>query len=265
MYQLLIYLSCCCLLLVAASSKELEEDVTYQFLTEQEQVTEPAPDVTEAAAAVFDLPRDGNTCPTNSERGLTRLIRNARAQLPIERMRNILANARDDAEVAALLRLVRSDQFKERVQSLRSTKEQGVLRDYICRALRLNHSYFLEFVRSFINTQATEPASSKLPQRRPGVRGLLLDLRDALPRGQLRDMYRRQLAADRDLADAVRRLRGPEFRRLLSNVRALAEYRVVRTELEKAGVPLQALLNLVSNALGWGNADMGSEVDILSA
>ncbi|XP_064553982.1 uncharacterized protein LOC135439232 [Drosophila montana] len=210
------------------------------------------------------LPRDGDACPSSAKRGLTSLIRSARPLLPAERLRNILANAREDAEVRELLELLRSDQFKERVTRLHNTKEKGVLQDYVCQALKLNHAYYLEYVRLLFNAQTSEPPSSPLPNRRKGVRGLLQDLRDALPRAQLRELYRRQLASDKDLSEAVRRIRGTEFRRLLSNVRALPEYRAVRDDLQKAGVPLQQVLNLVANALGWGALDLGSETEILS-
>lgn len=207
-------------------------------------------------------PRDGiDACPINAERGLTRLIRNARPLLPLDRLRNIIGHAvADDAEVRDLLKLLRNDQFRERVKILRATREDGILRDYICQALKLNHAYFLDFVRVFLNINTMEAPTGPKPQgRRKGVRGLLQDLRDALPRKELRDLYRRQLAGDNELSTAVRRIRSNEFRRLLSNVRGLPEYRVVRRELERAGVPLQEVLNLVSNALGWGPIDMGGE------
>lgn len=207
------------------------------------------------------VPRDGtDACPINAERGLTRLIRVARPLLPVERLGNILGHAADDAEVRELLVLLRSDQFRERVKALRATRDEGILRDYICQGLKLNHAYFLDYVRVFLNWNIAQRPSGPKPQgRRRGVRGLLQDLRDALPRNQLRDLYRRQLATDNELSTAVRRIRSPEFRRLLGNVRALPEYRVVRSQLERAGVPLQEVLNLVSNALGWGPIDIGGE------
>lgn len=207
-------------------------------------------------------PRDGtDACPVNAERGLTRLIRNARPLLPLDRLRNIIGHAVvDDAEVRELLKLLRNEKFREQVKILRATREDGILRDYICQALKLNHAYFLDYVRVFLNVNTNEPPTGPKPQsRRKGVRGLLQDLRDALPRRELRDLYRRQLASDNELSTAVRRIRSNEFRRLLSNVRALPEYRVVRYKLEGAGVPLQEVLNLVSNALGWGATDMGGE------
>lgn len=207
-------------------------------------------------------PRDGtDACPINAERGLTRLIRNARPLLPLDRLRNIIGHAVvDDAEVRDLVKLLRNDQFRERVKQLRATREKGILRDYICQALKLNHAYFLDYVRVFLNLNTMEAPTGPKPQsRRKGVRGLLQDLRDALPRRELRDLYRRQMASDNELSTAVRRIRSNEFRRLLSNVRGLPEYRVVRRELERAGVPLQEVLNLVSNALGWGPIDMGGE------
>ncbi|EDW02864.1 uncharacterized protein LOC6562660 [Drosophila grimshawi] len=237
-------------------SKQHEADENVEEEDEVEEEEEE--DMLESA------PRDGNVCPITAEKGLTRLIRNARPLLDLPRLSNILANAREDGKVSDLFRLLRSDQFKERVRQLRNTKEQGALRDYVCQSLKLNHTYYIEYVRLLINVQNTEPVTSPLPNRRRGVRGLLQDLRDALPRAQLRDLYRRQLVEDRELATAVRRIRSLKFRLLLANVRALPEYRVVRNDLELAGVPLQLLLNLVSNALGWGSLDVGTETEILS-
>ncbi|KAH8404342.1 hypothetical protein KR222_002881 [Zaprionus bogoriensis] len=246
-------------------TRAAEQQVSTEVADSELSVTTDQPEQDVTAQTEATAPRDDAACPSSAERGLTRLIRNARPLLPLDRLRNILAHAAEDAEVRELLKLLRSEQFKERVKRLRATREEGILRDFICQGLKLNHGYFLEYVRVFLNLNTQERPTGPLPQRRRGVRGLLQDLRDSLPRAQLRDLYRRQLAADSELATAVRRLRSSEFRRLLSNVRGLPEYRVVRIELERAGVPLQEVLNLVANALGWGALDLGSETLIVSA
>ncbi|XP_023166330.2 uncharacterized protein LOC111596365 [Drosophila hydei] len=207
----------------------------------------------------------GSECPIDAERGLTALIRNARPLLPADRLRNILANAREDPEVRALVMLLRSEQFKERVMRLSQIKEKIVQKDFLCRTLKLNHAYYVEYLRMLFNAQLSETASSPLPNRRKGIRGLLMDLRDALPRAELRDLYRRQLATDKELAAAVRQIRSTEFRRILINLRALSEYRALRDELLKVGVPLQQILSLISNALGWPSLDLGSELDFVIA
>ncbi|XP_016963467.1 uncharacterized protein LOC108033616 [Drosophila biarmipes] len=210
------------------------------------------------------LPKDNKECPSNAERGLTNLVRVARPLLPVPRLRNILANALEDAQVQSLVKLLRSDDLKAQVQRLRATKEHQVLHDYICRKLKLDPSYHVDFVRVFLDVNSLEPATSKLPNRRPGIRGLLLDLRDALPRSVLRDMYLRLYSSDSELASAVRLIRGSEFRRILRSVRLLKEYQSLASKLEKAGVPLRQLNQLVANALGWTTVDMGSETVIWS-
>jgi len=210
------------------------------------------------------LPKDNKECPNNAERGLTNLVRVARPLLPVPRLRNILANALEDAQVQDLVKLLRSDGLKAQVQRLRATKEHQVLQDFICRRLKLDPSYHVDFVRVFLDVNTFDPPTSKLPNRRPGVRGLLLDIRDALPRSVLRDMYLRLYASDSELASAVRLIRGSEFRRILRDLRSLKEYRSVSADLEKAGVPLRQLNQLVANALGWTTVDMGSETVIWS-
>nr|XP_016932958.1 uncharacterized protein LOC108012172 [Drosophila suzukii] len=210
------------------------------------------------------LPKDNKECPNNAERGLTNLVRVARPLLPVPRLRNILANALEDAQVQDLVKLLRSDGLKTQVQRLRATKEHQVLHDYICRRLKLDPSYHVDFVRVFLDINTFDPPTSKLPNRRPGVRGLLLDIRDALPRSVLRDMYLRLYASDSELASAVRLIRGSEFRRILRDLRSVKEYRSLSAELEKAGVPLRQLNQLVANALGWTTVDMGSETVIWS-
>ncbi|XP_016997340.2 uncharacterized protein [Drosophila takahashii] len=210
------------------------------------------------------LPKDNKECPSNAERGLTNLVRVARPILPAPRLRNILANAVEDPQVRDLIKLLRSDGLKAQVQRLRATKQHQVLHDYICQRLKLDPAYYLEFVRVFLDVHITDPPTSKLPSRRPGVRGLLLDLRDALPRATLRDMYLRLYSSDAELANSIRLIRGSEFRRLLRDLRTLKEYRSLATELEKAGVPLRQLQQLVANALGWTTVDMGTETVIWS-
>ncbi|KAH8391408.1 hypothetical protein KR200_005426, partial [Drosophila serrata] len=226
----------------------------------------PSTDSTSTKASVEEVlvPKDNNQCPNNAERGLTNLIRVARPLLPAARLKNILANAVEDPQVRGLIKLLRSDRLKEEVQRLRATKQHQALQDFICRELKLDPAYYVEYVRVFLDIHTLEPPTSKLPNRRQGIRGLLLDLRDAVPRATLRDMYLRLYSSDTELVNAVRLIRGTKFRRILRDVRSLKEYRSLTDELEKAGVPLRQIQQLVANALGWSTIDMGAETVILS-
>ncbi|EDW11754.1 uncharacterized protein LOC6576321 [Drosophila mojavensis] len=250
-----------------ARAVEQQESVTEKEAVPQEElVTQQESEAQEepVTPTQVDEVKAGNECPIDNERGLTALIRNARPLLPADRLRNILANAREDPEVRALVKLLRSEQFQERVVRLNQIKEKIDQKDFLCRTLKLNYGYYMEYVRMLFNAQLSETPSSPLPNRRKGIRGLLQDLRDALPRAALRDLYRRQLASDKELVTAVRHIRSREFRRLLINLRALPEYRALRDDLLKVGVPLQQLLSLMSNALGWPNLDLGTELDLLT-
>ncbi|XP_017041239.1 uncharacterized protein LOC108088097 [Drosophila ficusphila] len=210
------------------------------------------------------VPKDNKDCPNDADRGLTNLIRVARPLLPAARLRNILANAAEDSQVRDLIKLLRSDGLKAQVQRLRATKQHQVLHDFLCRRLKLDPAYYVDFARLFLDVHVSEPPTSKLPNRRPGIRGLLLDLRDAVPRATLRDMYLRLYSSDSELAAAVRLIRGSEFRRLLRDLRSLKEFRTLADELEKAGVPLRQVQQLVTNALGWSTVDLGAETLIWS-
>ncbi|KAH8341401.1 hypothetical protein KR059_006104, partial [Drosophila kikkawai] len=226
----------------------------------------PTTDSTSTKAPVEEvlLPKDNKQCPNNAERGLTNLIRVARPLLPAARLKNILANAVEDPQVRGLIKLLRSDRLKEDVQRLRATKQHQALQEFICRELKLDAAYYVEYVRVFLDIHIAEPPTSKLPNRRQGIRGLLLDLRDAVPRNTLRDMYLRLYSSDAELANAVRLIRSTKFRRMLRDVRSLKEYRSLTDELEKAGAPLRQIQQLVANALGWSTVDLGAETVILS-
>ncbi|XP_043661981.1 uncharacterized protein LOC122625970 isoform X1 [Drosophila teissieri] len=208
------------------------------------------------------LPKENQECPTSAKRGLTNLVRVARPLLPASQLKNILANAVEDPQVRELIKLLRSDGFKTQVQLLKASKQHQLLHDYVCRRLKLDPTYYAEFVRVFLDLHISDPPTSKLPNRRPGVRGLLQDLRDALPRSELRDMYLRLYSSDSDLSTAIRLIRGSEFRRLLRDLRQLKEYRSLAADLEKSGVPLRQLQQLVASALGWSTMDMGGETVI---
>ncbi|KAH8245691.1 hypothetical protein KR038_002439, partial [Drosophila bunnanda] len=210
------------------------------------------------------VPKDNKQCPNNAERGLTNLLRVARPLLPAARLKNILANAVEDPQVRGLIKLLKSDRLREDVQRLRATKQHQVLQEFICRELKLDPAYYVEYVRVFLDIHTLEPATSKLPNRRQGIRGLLLDLRDAIPRATLRDMYLRLYSSDTELVNAVRLIRSTKFRRMLRDVRSLKEYRSLTDELEKAGAPLRQIQQLVANALGWSTVDLGAETVILS-
>lgn len=209
------------------------------------------------------LVKENKDCPTDAHRGLTNLIRVARPLLPASRLANILANAAEDPQVRNLIKLLRSDRFKEQVSRLRSSKQHQTLLAFICQKLQLDPTVYIQFVRVFLNVHTSEPPTSPLPNRRQGIRGLLQDLRDALPRAALRDMYLRLYASDSQLANSVRLIRGVEFRRLLRNLRGLKEYQLIVEELEKSGVSVRQVHMLVSNALGWSSVDFGSETSIV--
>ncbi|KAH8282852.1 hypothetical protein KR054_010359 [Drosophila jambulina] len=228
--------------------------------------TTPSTDSSSAKPPVEEvlLNKDNKQCPNNAERGLTNLIRVARPLLPAARLKNILANAAEDPQVRSLVKLLRSDRLKEDVQRLRATKQHQALQEFICRELKLDPAYYVEYVRVFLDIHTLEPPTSKLPNRRQGIRGLLLDLRDAVPRATLRDMYLRLYSSDAELVNAVRLIRSTKFRRMLRDVRSLKEYRSLTDELEKAGVPLRQIQQLVANALGWSTVDLGAETVILS-
>ncbi|EDW28260.1 GL19108 [Drosophila persimilis] len=210
--------------------------------------------------------RDNKECPSTAQRGLTNLIRVARPMLPAAELRNIFANAVEDPQVRDLLTLLKSNPFKEQVALLRSTKQHQMLQDYICRRLKLDPAYYFDYVRIFLNIHTTEAPTSPLPNRRKGIRGLLQDVRDVLPRTALRDLYLRMYASDAELSNAVRLVRSLEFRRLLQDVRSLKEYRGLTGDLEKAGVPLRQIQQLVASALGWATLDatLGAETVIFA-
>ncbi|EDW76356.1 uncharacterized protein Dwil_GK15414 [Drosophila willistoni] len=223
----------------------------------------PKDGVTEATTL---LTRDGNvqTCQSPQESGIPRLLRTALPVLPADKLQNILANAvQSDAQVKNLVQLLRSDAFRQQVQNLRATKEYKTLQDYVCQRLKLDYSNYLIYVRVFLNIYIDSKPTSDLPNRRPGVSGLLQDLRNALPRTQLRDLYVRLYAVDRELSESVRLIRGREFRNVLRDIRITKEYISIREELRKADVPLQRVANLVSTALGWSNNDMGEEIVVV--
>ncbi|EDW88879.1 uncharacterized protein LOC6528100 [Drosophila yakuba] len=264
--------------IVAETDEEIEKDAHkinwLPVWEEQEhirfarQVTEKTVGTTatpeQSTAKDILLPKENKECPTSAERGLTNLIRVARPLLPASQLKNILANAVEDPQVRELIKLLRSDGFKTQVQLLRASKQHQQLHNYVCRRLKLDPTYYAEFVRVFLDLHISDPPTSKLPNRRPGVRGLLQDLRDALPRATLRDLYLRLYSSDSELSNAVRLIRGSEFRRLLRDLRQVKEYRYLAADLEKTGVPLRQLQQLMATALGWTTLDMGGETVIWS-
>ncbi|KAH8269338.1 hypothetical protein KR018_004993 [Drosophila ironensis] len=208
--------------------------------------------------------KENKQCPNDARRGLTNLIRVARPILPADRLGNILANAVEDPQVKGLIKVLRSDRVRDAVARLKATPQHQDLHAYICQKLKLDTSYYIEFLKVFLNIHTTERPSSPLPKRRPGIRGLMQDLRDALPRAALRDMYRRLYASDSELSNAVRLIRSSEFRRLLRNLRSLKDYVAVTDEIEKAGLSLRQVDQLVTNALGWTSVDLGTETMFLT-
>ncbi|XP_041448186.1 uncharacterized protein LOC111081499 [Drosophila obscura] len=250
---------------VSASTENLLSTANSE-VSSTEAIPTTYPTTTKNTLEALLTTRDTKECPSTAPRGLTNLIRVARPVLPAAELRNIFANAVEDPQVKELLQLLKSKAFKEQVALLRATKQHQLLQDYICRRLKLDPAYYFDYVRVFLNIHTTEAPTSPLPNRRKGIRGLLQDVRDVLPRTALRDLYLRMYASDAELSSAVRLIRSLEFRQLLRDVRSLKEYRGLTEDLEKAGVPLRQIQQLVASALGWASLDatLGAETVIFS-
>ncbi|XP_017489631.1 PREDICTED: uncharacterized protein LOC108377847 [Rhagoletis zephyria] len=187
--------------------------------------------------------------------GLSNLFNQAKALLPLERIENIVRAAAQDPEVHAFYKLVQTPEYRQRSASFRGSREYRVFRDLACYKLNFDLRLYIDFKRNLLPLSALkEPPridTEQLPQGRPGLRGLLEDIRDALPRQRLRDLFERLLVTDSYLTRAVQVKQGYEFKIISELVQRNPDFQYLRRAELEVGLPLEEWQKLMHIALGW--------------
>lgn len=188
--------------------------------------------------------------------GIRNLLVQAKALLPRERIRAIIRGAAEDPEMVALIKLMQSPEFRKRVASLNRSREYRGYRDYACYKMNCDIKLYADFVKNLLQFDVlTEPkkndTDTEVVKGRAGIRGVLKDIRDALPRQRLRDLFELLMLRDWYLLRAVQRAQSYEFEAIFKILQKNPDYVYLRKAQSDIGMPVEEVKKLVYVALGW--------------
>lgn len=188
--------------------------------------------------------------------GIRNLLVQAKALLPRERIRAIIRGAAEDPEMVALIKLIQSPEFRKRVANLNRSREYRGYRDYTCYKMNCDIKLYADFVKNLLQFDVlTEPekndTDTEVVKGRAGIRGVLKDIRDALPRQRLRDLFELLLLRDWYLLRAVQRAQSYEFEAIFKILQKNPDYVYLRKAQSDIGMPVEEVKKLVYVALGW--------------
>ncbi|XP_054742582.1 uncharacterized protein LOC129247473 [Anastrepha obliqua] len=194
-------------------------------------------------------------CDAPNGLGMRNLFRQAKALLPRERIRNIVRDAAGDPQIQALLKLVKTPEYRQRTANLSRSREYTGYRNFACYKMNCDLRLYADFVRNLLQFSVLEESPSKNTtggnKGRPGIRGVLNDIQDALPRQRLRELFERLLATDWYLIRSVQIVQSYEYEAVFGMVQRNPDYQYLRRAQSQVGMPVDELKRLVYFALGW--------------
>ncbi|XP_050320094.1 uncharacterized protein LOC126753032 [Bactrocera neohumeralis] len=206
-------------------------------------------------------------CDAPNGMGMRNLLVQAKALLPRERIRAIIRGAAEDPEMVALIKLIQSPDFRNRTASLRRSRQWKGYRDYTCYKMNCDIRLYADFVKNLLQlTVLTESKKNdtitKVVKGRPGIRGVLEDIRDALPRQRLRDLFELLMLRDWYLLRAVQRAQSYEFEAVFKILQKNPDYVYLRKAHADVGLPVEEVKKLVFVALGWREGALNAADDL---
>lgn len=184
--------------------------------------------------------------------------------MPLPKIKEIItASIANDQQVQALVALEYSDAFRAKVKETAQARDFRILVDYACKVLNLDVKDVWRFLKSFLGLSSGQYVPTTEFKGRPGIRGLLQDIRAALPRQELKDLYRKLMTTDENLSRAIEQIKSNDYRQLLRNLINVPQYQEIRGLLLNVGVPLNELKDLIKAALGWSGDELDNDSDEL--
>jgi len=197
------------------------------------------------------------SCSTEKNRGLKNLLEVSKLLVPMADIKSLLYVAASDEEVKGFLRLIKSPAYREKVSIVRDSKEYKELQEFNCKFLRIDMKYLAEYVRRFFDFPEVE-----VEGKQSGIKGVIEQISMLLPMKDLREIFEQFYKNDEELRQTVAYIKSNEYERLLSDLRNLPELKEIRQMMEERGVPVNAAVTLVNEAVGWNVTGFNAE-DIL--
>uniref|UniRef100_A0A1B0A863 Uncharacterized protein n=1 Tax=Glossina pallidipes TaxID=7398 RepID=A0A1B0A863_GLOPL len=191
-------------------------------------------------------------CASSIDGGLKKHIQQAKALLPLDKIKELIEGAASDPQMIALKKLRNSPEFRKKLQALRSSEEYQRIKDYICKVLHLDLIYYKQFLSIFLLPSVNAVKADGEQSSMGGLYDLMMKIYNILPRQELIDLYQRLLKTDPEFAKSIDNIKSSEFLQLIENLKInVKEYKELRQQLMYIGVPMNIVQRFIRTILGW--------------
>lgn len=168
--------------------------------------------------------------------------------IPIEKVKDLFYQYLDeDEDFRAALDYLTSDDSEELATDVGSMTEVIILVNYIQNSgvdikgfiASIKHALGFNRLYSINNMRITG-----------GLSGFLKDIIDLLPMKEIEKLYNEKLKNSKDFAELIRRLKAPEFQRLVDRVAAHPQMKDLIKKAKAKGVDVKAILDFLTSLLG---------------
>uniref|UniRef100_A0A1A9X275 Uncharacterized protein n=1 Tax=Glossina brevipalpis TaxID=37001 RepID=A0A1A9X275_9MUSC len=195
--------------------------------------------------------QEKDMCNSFKSGGLKKHLQQVKTLMPLDKIKEIIDGAANDPEIIALKEMHKSEEFRKKLQSLRSSQEYQLVKDYICKVLNLDLVYYKKLILTFFLpsnnlVKARDQHSSK------GINNLLQKIYNILPRQELSDLYQSFLKTDQEFVKSIENIKSSDYLQLIENLKLnVKEYEEIRQQLMYIGVPMDKIQGFIRTILGW--------------
>lgn len=167
------------------------------------------------------------------------------ALIPVDQLKEITCNYKDDSEVQLAVQYLRSEEFAGLAEAVREKGTWVEFKDYLSDA-GIDVEAVVGFVHDIIvNGVCKSSASSR------GLKNLLDELKAALPIDAIKALFQEKLENSVDFQEFYGTVSSAKSRELVEEVIALEEFQRVAAKLGELGFDLQKVKDFIYGLLGW--------------
>lgn len=180
-----------------------------------------------------------------SARSLQDDFREFLALIPVEKLKEITCNYKDDSEVQLAVQYLRSEEFAGLVAAVREKQTWIEFKDYLNDA-GVDIEAVIGFIHNLIANGVCDSAATSR-----GLKDLLNELKEALPVDEIKALFYDKLQNSGDFQEFFAKISSNKSRALVEEVIALEEFQRVAAKLEELGFDLKKIKDFIYGLLGW--------------
>lgn len=187
----------------------------------------------------------GATLAVSSQKSLQDDFKEFVDLIPVEKLKQITCNYKDDSEVQAAIQYLRSKEFAILVAAVREKNTWIEFKEYLNNA-GINVEEVIAAVHNIITHGVCNSATSSR-----SLRDFINDLKAALPLNEIRTLIIDKMENSADFQIFYGKISSDKSRDLVEEVIALEEFQRVVEQLEVLGFDMKKVKVFIYELLGW--------------